>query len=93
MKATGIVRRIDDLGRLVIPKELRGTLGIKDGDPIEIFMNGDKVVLRKYSPGCCLCGSVERELVPLYPEKLVCRPCIEIVVKNESKLIESFGTH
>ena len=50
MKATGIVRRIDDLGRIVIPKEIRKTRGIKNGDPVEIFVDGDCIVLRKYEP-------------------------------------------
>lgn len=50
MKATGVVRHIDNLGRVVIPKELRNTRGIKDGDPIEIFVDGDCIVLRKYEP-------------------------------------------
>jgi AbrB family looped-hinge helix DNA binding protein len=50
MKATGVVRHIDNLGRVVIPKELRKTRGIKDGDPIEIFVDGDCIVLRKYEP-------------------------------------------
>ncbi len=51
MKATGIVRRIDDLGRVVIPKEIRRTLRIREGDPLEIFTNTDGgVIFRKYSP-------------------------------------------
>lgn len=49
MNTTGIVRRIDDLGRIVIPKEIRKTLRIKDGDPLEININGDSIILRKYS--------------------------------------------
>ena len=49
MVATGIIRRIDDLGRIVIPKEVRRALGINDGDPLEIFRNGNDIVLRKYS--------------------------------------------
>ncbi|MFC6546719.1 AbrB/MazE/SpoVT family DNA-binding domain-containing protein [Cohnella cellulosilytica] len=62
MKATGIVRRIDDLGRVVIPKELRRTLGIRDGgdqpgDGLEIFVDGDRIILRKYQPGCVITGS------------------------------------
>lgn len=48
MKATGIVRRVDDLGRLVIPKELRRTLHIKEADPIEFYVEGDTIVLKKY---------------------------------------------
>ncbi|BFH60719.1 AbrB/MazE/SpoVT family DNA-binding domain-containing protein [Paenibacillus azoreducens] len=93
MKATGIVRYLDGLGRVVIPMELRRTLGIGEKDPFEIYVDGERIILKKYAPGCCLCGNVERELVSLYPEKLICKPCIGIIVKNESKLIESFSTH
>ena len=50
MKSTGIVRRIDDLGRIVIPKEIRRTHGIKEGDPMEICIDGNKIVLQKYIP-------------------------------------------
>ena len=50
MKATGVVRRIDDLGRIVIPKEIRKTLRIKDGESVEIFLDSDNIVLKKYSP-------------------------------------------
>ena len=49
MKATGIIRRIDDLGRIVVPKEIRHTLGIKEGDPMELYAEGDTVCFRKYS--------------------------------------------
>ena len=62
MKATGIVRRIDDLGRVVIPKEIRRTLRIREGDPLEIFtdQNG-AIVLKKYSPICTGTGSSVRK--------------------------------
>lgn len=50
MKATGIVRRIDDLGRVVIPKEIRRTCNIREGDPLEIFLQEGGVVFRKYNP-------------------------------------------
>lgn len=50
MKTTGIIRRIDDLGRIVIPKELRKTLRIKNGESLEIFVEGDDIILKKYSP-------------------------------------------
>lgn len=49
MKETGIVRRVDDLGRVVIPKEIRRNLGIREGDPLEVFLHEDCVCLRKYS--------------------------------------------
>jgi len=57
MKATGIVRRIDDLGRVVIPKEIRRTLRIREGDPLEIFVDDDKIILRRYDPACTFTGS------------------------------------
>ena len=50
MKSTGIIRRIDDLGRVVVPKEIRRTLGIWEGDPMELFVEGNKVIFCKYSP-------------------------------------------
>lgn len=50
MKTTGVVRRIDDLGRIVIPKEIRKSLRIKDGESLEIFLDSDNIVLKKYSP-------------------------------------------
>ncbi len=56
MKATGIVRRIDELGRVVIPKEIRRTLRIREGDPLELFTDRDELMLKKYSP----IASVER---------------------------------
>lgn len=52
MKATGIVRKVDELGRIVIPKELRRTLGIQEKDPVEIYTDGKGIILRKYAPGC-----------------------------------------
>lgn len=58
MKATGIIRRVDDLGRIVLPKELRQTMGIRAGDPMEIYTDADNIILRKYAPGCAFCGSV-----------------------------------
>lgn len=58
MKATGIIRRVDDLGRIVLPKELRQTMGIRTGDPMEIYIDADNIILRKYAPGCAFCGSV-----------------------------------
>jgi transcriptional pleiotropic regulator of transition state genes len=79
MKATGIVRPIDQLGRVVIPIELRRTLDIKEGDPLEIYVDGDRIMLKKYAPGCVLCGNVEQELTSLYPGKLICKPCVGIV--------------
>lgn len=76
MKATGIVRRIDELGRIVIPMELRRTLDIKQKDPIEIFVQGDNIILKKYQPGCVFCGSQDQDRLKKYKNQDVCTKCI-----------------
>lgn len=55
MKSTGIVRKVDDLGRIVLPIELRRIMGIDIKDPMEIYVNGEKIILRKYQPFCVFC--------------------------------------
>ena len=74
MKSTGIVRKVDELGRIVLPIELRRTLDIAERDELEIYLDDDKVVLRKYEPSCVFCGS-SRSLVA-YHGKNVCMECI-----------------
>ncbi len=74
MLSTGIVRRIDALGRVVIPKELRESLDINEA-PIEIFVDADSIVLKKYQHKCLFCGS--NETVFEYKEKLICKACLE----------------
>lgn len=59
MKHTGIVRRVDDLGRIVIPKELRTSFGITDGTPMEILVSEEGIVLKKYVRGCAVCGNAD----------------------------------
>ena len=59
MKSTGIVRRIDELGRIVLPKELRRTLGIEFKDPMEIYLEGEKIILKKHYDACVFCGGIE----------------------------------
>ena len=59
MRSLGIVRNLDQLGRLVIPKETRKVFDINEGDPVEIFTDGDKIILKKYNPGCHCCGSMD----------------------------------
>ena len=59
MKATGIIRNLDQLGRFAIPKETRKALDLNEGDPIEMFTDGDKIILKKYNPGCHCCGSMD----------------------------------
>ncbi|MCS5499837.1 AbrB/MazE/SpoVT family DNA-binding domain-containing protein [Lysinibacillus sp. A4] len=73
MKSTGMVRKVDELGRLVIPKELRTTLGIKVKDAVEIFTDGDKVILKKYKPNmaCMATGEVSDDNYSLLGGKLI----------------------
>jgi transcriptional pleiotropic regulator of transition state genes len=75
MKATGIVRKVDELGRIVIPIELRRILDIDVKDPVEIFADGEYVMLKKFSPLCYLCGSQYNLVV--FKEKNVCQDCIK----------------
>ncbi len=74
MKSTGIVRKLDELGRVVIPKEIRKKLNIGEKDPIEIYQDGDAIVLKKYQSGCIFCGN-SKNLV-LYDGKLICKKCL-----------------
>ncbi len=76
LKATGIVRRIDELGRIVIPMELRRTLNIKQKDPIEIFVQGESIILKKYQPGCTFCGSQDQEKLKKFKNQDICTKCI-----------------
>ena len=81
MKSTGIVRNIDELGRIVVPKEIRQRLGIANTDPVEIFVEDDKIILTKYTPVCHFCGSSE-EIVG-FKGKNICSVCIkEIKLSN-----------
>lgn len=82
MKATGIVRRIDDLGRIVIPKELRRTLGINPSDPLEVFVNGKQVVFQKYIPGCIVCGSTD-EIEKVINGTRICKSCVATIRSNQ----------
>lgn len=73
MKSTGIVRKVDELGRVVIPIELRNKFGISEKDPIEIYVDGSSIILKKYEPNCVFCGS-SKKLVT-YKDKLICNKC------------------
>ena len=74
MKSTGIIRKVDDLGRIVLPIELRRTLDIAERDEIEIYMENDRIILQKFEPACIFCGSA-RELMT-YRGKNVCQSCV-----------------
>ncbi len=74
MKSTGIVRKMDDLGRIVLPVELRRTLEIEEKDPLEIFIDGNTIILKKYQPACIFCGNAKD--VFTYKGRNVCPDCI-----------------
>ncbi len=73
IKSTGIVRKVDELGRVVIPIELRRTLGIDEKDALEIYVDHEKIILKKYEPACVFCGNAEE--INHYRGKNVCRHC------------------
>ena len=73
MKNTGVVRKLDKLGRIALPKELRTTLDIKEKDPLEIYVEGEMIVLRKYQPACIFCG--EAKDVIEFKGKKICKEC------------------
>lgn len=75
MKSLGIVRKIDELGRIVLPIETRKRLDIMAGDGVEIFVERDRVILKKYAPACIFCGEVDD--VVNYGDKKICRKCLE----------------
>lgn len=75
MKSTGIIRRVDELGRIVIPIELRNKLKIAEKDPIEIYVDGSSIVLKKLEETCVFCGSTKN--VTTYKDKLICDKCIK----------------
>ena len=75
MKSTGIIRKIDELGRIVIPIELRNQLGIAEKDPLEIYVDKSSIIFKKYQPNCIFCGKTKNLIK--YKEKLICPKCLE----------------
>lgn len=82
MKTTGIVRKVDELGRIVIPKETREQLYISIKDPLEIFLDEEQsaLILKKYIPGCIFCGEMNE--VKNFREKMICINCMSNLVKE-----------
>ncbi len=81
MKSTGIVRRVDELGRIVIPIELRNKLKIAEKDPIEIYVDGSSIILKKHEESCIFCGSTKN--LSEYKDKLICSKCLQNINKIE----------
>lgn len=74
MKSTGIVRKVDELGRIVLPIELRRTLDIAEKDALEIYVDGGSIILRKYKPSCIFCDS-SKDVIQ-FKEKNICPKCL-----------------
>jgi len=81
MKSTGIVRKIDDLGRIVIPIELRRTLGIDVKDPLEIYVDSNKIIFRKYEPACTFCGNAGDTID--FKGKIICTECLGAISSED----------
>lgn len=77
MKSTGIVRKIDDLGRIVLPIELRRVLDIDKDSSLEIYVDNDSIILKKYQPACIFCGSSDD--VVQYQGRNICAKCREAI--------------
>ena len=73
MKSTGIIRKVDELGRIVLPIELRRTLDIAERDSLEIYVSDDNIVLKKFHPTCIFCGSTKS--ISVFKDKNVCASC------------------
>lgn len=79
MKSTGIIRRVDELGRVVIPIEIRNQFNIVEKDPIEIYVDGSSIILKKFEPNCIFCGNTKDLLS--YNDKLICTKCADKISK------------
>ncbi len=77
MKSTGVVRPVDQLGRFVLPKEIRDNLDIAPRDPVEIFIDGEKIILKKYHPSCIFCDIADD--VVYFKGKLICSECLKLI--------------
>ncbi|WP_024614644.1 AbrB/MazE/SpoVT family DNA-binding domain-containing protein [Clostridium sp. Ade.TY] len=75
MRSTGIVRKVDELGRIVLPIELRRTLDIAERDSLEIFVEGEQIILKKYEPACIFCGDAKE--VINFKGKMICKNCLK----------------
>ena len=75
MKATGITRQVDEVGRIVLPIELRELMGIEKHDLVEIFTENDTIMLRKYTPACIFCDSADNTIN--FKGKIICEHCLK----------------
>ena len=87
MKSTGIVRKVDELGRIVLPIELRRTLGIDEKDALEIYVDQEKIILKKYEPACVFCGNASDN--QLFHGKNVCLQCALAMGETAANNVEA----
>lgn len=78
IKSTGIVRKVDELGRIVLPIELRRNLDIEEKDSLEIYVEDDHIILKKYTPACAFCGNADG--ISVFKGKNICKNCLEELV-------------
>ena len=90
MKSTGIIRRMDELGRVVIPIEIRNQFNIGQKDPIEIYVDGSSIVLKKFEPNCIFCGNTKNLLE--YHNKLICKDCSKKIGDLKENKTKEVGT-
>lgn len=83
MKDSGIIRKVDELGRIVIPKEVRKSKDIKEKDELEFFIDGNKILLKKTDKSCCICSKETAGIK--YRDKLICNECMEEIVRLKNK--------
>lgn len=81
MKNSGIIRHVDELGRVVIPIELRRKFGIEEKEPLEISVNGSYIILQKFEPNCIFCGSSKK--LSEYKNKLICQKCLQQIERSQ----------
>jgi transcriptional pleiotropic regulator of transition state genes len=79
IKATGIVRKVDELGRIVIPVDFRRELGIEEKDGLELYVDGESIILQKYEPACIFCGSTKE--IQYFKGRVVCGECVKALVE------------
>ena len=83
MKSLGIVRKVDELGRIVLPVETRRRMELETGDGVEIFVEKDRVILTKYEPACLFCGDAE-DVIP-YKDKKICKTCLRELCASQTE--------
>jgi AbrB family transcriptional regulator, transcriptional pleiotropic regulator of transition state genes len=86
-RTIGIVRNVDELGRMVIPVELRRKFGISDGDVIEFFVDESMVCIKKYEPACIFCGSTEENVV--FKRKIICKLCLKDAIGKAPAVVRA----